>query len=141
MTYHSRDYSVDVTQAENIYEDSEKRGVSDSEMVPDDHDESFVENLDPELQEVYNRVVDRVSNERCISREENEAGMVVEVTVPVGTEGRLGGASGDGVPPAVQSRGDRVDDAVKEVLISDSMSPSIPNQATKNSRKLYRTTH
>lgn len=76
VTYHKynhRNDSADVS--EDIYKDSEQREVSvGSDLVPDDN-ESFVKDLDPELQEVYCCIVERVANDRDKSE---GVGMVVE---------------------------------------------------------------
>jgi hypothetical protein len=58
-----RNDSADIS--EDIYKDPERREVR--EFVPDD-DESFINGLDPELQEVYKDVVDCFENEECVSR-------------------------------------------------------------------------
>ena len=132
VTYHKynhRNDSADVS--EDIYKDSEQREVSvGSDLVPDDN-ESFVKDLDPELQEVYCRIVERVANDRDKSE---GVGMVVEEIEDI--EGGKGGDSVLDFGMPVRNPEDRVEEPVKELSTYDSVSPSPHSgwKRIKNSR-------
>lgn len=111
VTYHCDHRNGD--PSEDIYKDSE------SESVPEDT-QSFVDDLDPDLQEVYNRIVEGVVNEGSITEKDGGVGMVVEFDE--------GGTEGHGViVPCAPVRSPEDDRAEELVSTSDSVSLSPQN--------------